>query len=250
MSEPDTERGGSKQVYHSVDFGSKNSWDDWHLIPSSRPVINPPSVKTYQVEIPGGYGSLDLTEVLTGKPMYGNRVGSLEFIVDNGHANWIKIYTDILGYLHGQTLKLALEDDREYYYEGRLTVNEWKSEEHNSTVTIDYDLYPFKKSIHTSGEKWLWDPFNFETGIIRTAVDIRVDGSKSVTLPGSGMPVMPKIYATTDAGSTLSVTVGGNTYALSSGSNMNYNIVLEKDGLTLLFTGNGTVTIDYESGEL
>ena len=31
---------------------------------------------------------------------------------------------------------------------------------------------------------------------------------------------------------------------------MNYNIVLEKDGLALLFTGNGTVTIDYESGEL
>ena len=32
------------EFYHSVVFGEKNTWDDWHLVPSSRPVINPPDV--------------------------------------------------------------------------------------------------------------------------------------------------------------------------------------------------------------
>ena len=33
-----------------------------------------------------------------------------------------------MDYLHGQTMRAILEDDPEYFYEGRFTVNAWKSE--------------------------------------------------------------------------------------------------------------------------
>ena len=71
--------------YHSVNFGDKNTWDDWKLVPSNRPVIDPPTQKTNYIDIPGADGSLDISTALTGYPVYNDRVGSIEFIVMNDY---------------------------------------------------------------------------------------------------------------------------------------------------------------------
>ena len=63
-------------MYHSITFGTKNTWDDWHLIPKTRPLVNPPTVKTNYVDIPCGDGVLDLTETLACRPVHNNRNGS------------------------------------------------------------------------------------------------------------------------------------------------------------------------------
>lgn len=115
-------------MYHSITIGDKNTWDDWHLIPTSRPLFNPPTVKSNLVEIPGGDGTLDLTTALTGRPTYNNRTGSWTFIVQNGFKDWSALYSEIMVYLHGQKFKAILEDDPAYYYEGRFSVNQWKSD--------------------------------------------------------------------------------------------------------------------------
>ena len=168
----------SKQ-YHSITFGDKNSWDDWHLAPTSRPVFNPPKPKYKTVDVPGGDGHLDMSELLTGYPVYENRTGSFEFIVMNGYLEWYESYSNIMDYLHGKKLRAVLDDDREYFYEGRFSVNEWKSDKAYSLIVIDYNVSPYKQSIATSTEEWLWDPFNFRTGIvlIRTLKDIPVTDS-------------------------------------------------------------------------
>ena len=142
-------------MYHSITFGDKNTWDDWHLIPKSRPVFNPPAVKTRFVEIPGGNGSLDLTSALLGRASYKNRTGSFEFIVENGFKEWSVLYSEIMAYLHGKRMRAVLEDDPEYYYEGRFAVNEWKSEANWSSIVIDYEVEPYKKSLTTEGEQSL-----------------------------------------------------------------------------------------------
>ena len=75
------------QKVHSITFRStafgeeRNTWDDWHLVPVSRPVINPPAVHTHYIDIPGANGSIDLTDTLTGGPTFGDREGSIEFMV-------------------------------------------------------------------------------------------------------------------------------------------------------------------------
>lgn len=143
-------------MYHSVTFGNKNCYDEWRLVPSSRPVINPPKLKVQYVDIPGADGSIDLTESLAGRPVFEDREGSLEFIVlndfnvDNYDYNWIDVYTSIMQYLHGQRMTLILEDEPDYYYEGRFTVNSWKSDQNNSTITIDYRLSPYKYRVSGS----------------------------------------------------------------------------------------------------
>ena len=37
---------------HSARIGDKDTWDDWHLIPTSKTVIPPPPVKIKEVDIP------------------------------------------------------------------------------------------------------------------------------------------------------------------------------------------------------
>ena len=66
----------------SIAFNGINTWDTWWLIPSSRPVINPPGFKSNYIEIPGMDGSIDISTVLTGGyPTYSNRTGSIEYYV-------------------------------------------------------------------------------------------------------------------------------------------------------------------------
>lgn len=237
-------------MYHSITFGDKNTWDDWFLIPSSRPVFNPPEVKTSFLEVPGADGVIDLTTVLTGDVHYGSRTGSLEFIVDNGHREWFELYSDISDYLHGQKMRAVLEDDPSYYYEGRFTVNSWKSDKLHSLITIDYVVDPYKLELFSGTEDWLWDSFNFETGLIREYQNLLVDGTLNFYMEGSRKPIVPTFVVSSSDGEGMDVTYNGSSYHLKDGENRVINIKINQGNQHLLFEGNGTVSINYRGGRL
>lgn len=242
-------------MYHSVTFidssgNEKNTWDDWYLIPSSRPVFNPPEVKTQYVDIPGGNGLIDLTESLTSFPVYNNREGSLEFYVENGHKEWDTLYSEIMKFLHGKTLSAYLEDDLGFVYVGRFSVNEWKSDKWWSMVTIDYTVYPYKKERTSSLENWLWDPFDFETGIIREYTSLTVDGSLSLEIIATSEPISPTVIVSNKGTGNLTVKVLGKTYTLQNGNNYLYDTVIKDTNATMVFSGKATISVDYRGGEL
>ena len=83
---------------HSVTFGDKNSWTDFHLVPTSRPVISLPTFKERYVDIPWRSGVADLGSLLTGGPVYANRIGSIEFLVD-GNVITLQAVPDMSGRL-------------------------------------------------------------------------------------------------------------------------------------------------------
>jgi len=150
-----------------------STWDDFKMVPTTRPYVAPPELKTNDIDIPGSDGSLDLTEAPQGYPTYKNRTGSWEFIVMNdfcqpidSREEWYTVYSKVMDYLHGRAFRVILEDDMAYFYEGRLTVNEFASEERYSKITIDYNLKPYKWSILKTSDDWLWDPFNFDSGVV------------------------------------------------------------------------------------
>lgn len=239
--------GSQKAIdYHSIVIGNKNTWDDWHLIPSSRPLFNPPPVKTSYVEIPGGDGILDLTTAMTGKPMYSNRTGSWEFYVENGFKGWSALYSEIMLYLHGKKMTAYLEDDPMYYYEGRFSVNQWRSDPAQSLIVIDYNVAPYKKYV-ASDEKWLWDPFNFETGVIRDYTDLPVRGTLSIVVIGDTMDTIPTI---TSSVRNMKVTFNGVTYTLNQGANIIEAIVIQEGDNPITFTGTGTVSVKIVGGIL
>lgn len=141
-----------------------NTWDDWHLIPTSRPSVAPPAVSTNFVEIPGLNGAIDMSDYLCGRPVYGNRSGSWDFYVDNDHENWETIRMKISNYLHGRKFKISFESDPRFYWEGRFSVGEWKSEATNSRISINYTLSPFKTALADvpADPDLIWNTFNFE----------------------------------------------------------------------------------------
>ena len=143
-------------MYHSITFGTlnggrvtgANTWEDWHLIPSSRPTVAlaPPNLNF--VDIPGRKrGPIDMSDYLTGGTTYGDRSGSFEFYVDNDHENWVTLRDKIISYLHGKKMMMSLEDDPDHYYEGRFSLNEWRSESWNSMVVINYVVRPKNYSV-------------------------------------------------------------------------------------------------------
>lgn len=236
-------------MYHSITYGEKNTWDDWHLIPSSRPVFNPPATKTQYVDLPGGNGQIDLTEALTGYPVYENRTGSHEFYVENGYKEWSDLYSEIMNYLHGKSMEAFLEDDPYYVYVGRFEVNEWKSDKWNSIITIDYNVYPYKKERNSSLDDWLWDPFDFENGVIREYKSLSVNGSLTLKIPPTVEPISPTIIVSNASGE-FKVAIKGKTYILQNGTNYLPDVTISTEEINMVFTGTATVSVDLRGGKL
>lgn len=144
---------GSAVNYHT--------WDDLRLIANGRLVIAPPPLKSNYLAIAGKNGQIDLTETLTGFPLYDNRTGSLEFIVDNQVVNpsqmgridymtWADRYSEIQNLFHGKNVVITMDDDPDYEYYGRLSVNSWGTGQSWSTISFDYTLEPYKYSKTTN----------------------------------------------------------------------------------------------------
>lgn len=263
-------------MYHSITFGEKNTWDDWHLVPTSRPVFNPPAQKVKTIDIPGGDGVIDLSQALTGYPVFQNRTGSFEFIVPNGfepweagiieRQRWYVVYSDIMDYLHGQTMRAILEDDSEYFYEGRFTVNSWKSQKDWSRITIDYSVGPYKWALLSSIDDWLWDPFNFQNGIIRPMLfkDISVTTEPTVRELRAEVfgraPVCPQFITTTSEKRGVHIRFVNPFFEIDETKLLPEGLIQIPEfvffgnlGATIYLwvdSGTGTVSIDFREGRL
>jgi len=244
-------------MYHSITIGEKNTYDDWHLVTPSRPVINPPKVKSNYIEIPGRDGVIDLTDALIGRATYSNRSGSWEFIVLNEYGpgqDWATLYTEIMEYLHGQNYKVVLsDDDPGFYYYGRLDVNQWRSNPTWSRIVIDYNLGPYKYDISYTDQGWLWDPFNFETGYVQSVKNLPITGNSTYdALVVNRIDQYIPIILTSASG--LKVTWQGADYNLDKGTNTIADIKLAIGENTLHFTNTTSstvlVTIDIRGGRL
>lgn len=150
----DTERAGAGNTRHT--------FLDWFLSPVERPSIDKAEVKENYIEIPGTNGGLDLTESLTGSPLYKYIEGTFEFKILNDRKlpilnnkceltkekeiTWEYLNRDIRSFLNGKERYMMLEDDPSWFYKGRFTVGRYDSSETaNSKITIAYKVYPFKR---------------------------------------------------------------------------------------------------------
>jgi len=268
-------------MYHSITFGKdlapvienvngvdvcypygkgefKNTWTDWKIAPSSRPLFNPPKQKTNYIDIPGSSGTLDFSESLTGYPVYDNREGSFEFYVMNDYKPWQERYSEIMGYLHGRTMQVILDDDPKWAYQGRFSVDGWKSSPTWSMITISYNVGPYKSSIVTSVEGWAWDQFVFGTDIIWITSfkdiaidsDVLVDKTFEGVLFGSG-PICPEFVVVSTDGLGMDVQFLDKTVHLDDGKTLIPEFIFYGQSLyTVKIKGHGVISIDFRSRRL
>lgn len=137
-------------MYYSVTFKNsagerKNTWTDWHLIPSSPPMIEPPEVYTNYVEIPGRTaGPIDLTEALTSGPTFKNSEGSWEFVSETDTDNRPALYQEFKQFLHGRSMRIELDEDPQHYYMGRIFVEKPRTGKGHNMYTFKYIIRPVR----------------------------------------------------------------------------------------------------------
>lgn len=193
---------------------SKDAFDDFGLVPANATAISMPELKEQYLEVEGADGKgIDLTDSLAGRPLYSSREGTMTFYRQT-YDNWTIGIPDVANYLHGQKMKVVLDDDPLWYYEGRLQITSIESNEYWATIEISYTFEPYKKRVYacydlaytgtTDDTSYgihrypvLWDLIDFDndnavassyntSGIITLASTVHYFG-------GSQAPVIPTI---------------------------------------------------------
>lgn len=232
-------------------FGDKHTFRDYGMYPSTRFNMLPPEVKDNYIEIPGSDGELDMTQALTGFVNYGNREFTQDYIVVGGRDNWSNVYSTLLNDIHGKKMRVVFDEDPYYFYVGRLKVDEWQSNRQSSIITIKGTFEPYKYEIASTTEDWLWNPFNFENGVIREYADIEVIGTVNLELYGTNRLVYPEINL--KQGTATITEFNGETMSLEliSGAHTYPDIALNNGVNTLTVYGGGAViSIDYRGVSL
>lgn len=209
-------------------FGDKNSYLDYGLI-LTRKVIGTPEAKTYTVDVPGKDGIDDLTEYL-GEVKYYNRALKFEFEAIEEQENYNALFSTIQNDLHGKTDKVILSIDSEFYYLGRIKINEWESDARIGRLVIDVDAHPYKYKINET----------VYSGVIGST------GQLTVNLYNLRKSVTPT-FATQGA---VSITFDNQTYSVSSGTVTIPNILFKKGINVITFKGTSgtTITVRYQEG--
>lgn len=230
---------------NGVLFGEKHSLDDWGLIFSTK-TISAAEPQVTRINVPGRNGAIDYSEVLTNNIKYNDRTLSITFYTKRNVSEYPIIMAEIQNYLQGQKMHIVFDDDCAFYWLGRPQLDSMQCDKSLGKIVITAVVDPYKYTIQSTDEDWLWDPFDFEQGVINEFADLTVNGTLSIDVLQVGRYVNPII--TVD--NPMTVTFEGNTYNLVEGSNLMYEIVLSDTSKTMTFNGNGKVSVNVTGGSL
>lgn len=228
-----------------VKFKGVHSFNDLGLILATKHIDNP-EVKTRYISVPGRDGDIDESELLTGRPNYGNRAISLSFLkLDLAYEDWQQYMSDLATLLHGQKMDIIFDDDPAYYYLGRCELGAITANKKAGKIDISITAEPYKYPVSSSEEPWLWDPFDFVYGVINESNGIEVDGIQEVVFDTFDKPETFTVTTTAD----MEMEYEGRTYHLYEGKNILYSIILNRGTHHAFFMGHGTVTINWQGGK-
>lgn len=132
--------GGCRAVVGGVDLQER-----FGLVMTDESVLGPPPLKRCEVDVPGGDGSIDLSDALSGGPVYGNREHSLVLRMEvGGPREFERVKTEVSNLLHGRRLRYELTCDPGYSYEGRFEVDEYYSRMRSGCVRLKVAADPYK----------------------------------------------------------------------------------------------------------
>ncbi len=217
---------------NAVIIGNINLYNDFDLILTSK-TIGSPEPKTASIDIPGGDGSLDLTENF-GDVKYKNRKITLEFATIVSQEQFLSLFSRIQDTFHGKKMKITLTDDPEFYYVGRIYVDEWKSNKRIGIIKIEIDAEPYK----------------YKNAI--TIVTNQITGATSISCQNLRKQVVPTITASSEVTLVWGITEEnseGTYQKVFSGTITDDNIIFKQGENIVKFTPTGEsalITIEYQ----
>ena len=207
-------------------FDNIHSFEDLKLILTSTD-IPPAEPKTNFIDIPGGDGSLDLTEAL-GDTKFEDRKCTFTFTVFPGE-NPEEKKREVSNLLNGRRCKIILDKDPGYYWSGRCAVDKYKTR---------------NVRIHEITIKATVSPYKLKTNVTKITVPA---GEKIVkNIWNDRKTVVPVITNTAKA----TIMFNGGTYTVEPGNNKVLNIQLREGANKLIVTSSQPVIFTYQEGAL
>lgn len=200
-------------------FGGKRSKEDYGAV-MNYARITPPSVKENYVDIAGGNSSIDLTEAVGGVVFDDGKIEFKFTLFSEADKNSMK------NDLHGKRLKIILEKESDYYYDGRLSVAKEELSGSLYELYIEAKVKPYKLEEKTTLHKEA------------------VNGVKELILFNTRMPAMPQITVT----GSLQLKYEGNVYSLNSGVYEIPEITFYEGINRLNVSGKGSIKLEYRRG--
>lgn len=218
---------------NGITFGSYHSYTDLSLILISKE-IEAPDPKTETIDIPGGDGELDFTE-FSGEVRYKNRKLTFVFYYTGAQSGFLTKFSDIQNKLHGKKLHITLDEDSDFYYVGRVSVDKWKADKNIGKITVEANCEPYK----------------YKNAVTTKTVMFSASTPYAVSLTNLKKSVVPLI--STDKPTTITWT--GGSASISAGNDQIIpELVLREGTNSLTVTGSSSyytrITFNYQEGEL
>lgn len=212
-------------------FDEYHTWTDWKLLLTEKN-ISVAEVKTNYMEMDGASDPIDLSEVLSGEPVYGNRTIYASFFTDEGsYDDRTILLSCIVNRIHGRKVKIVEPDNLEHYFLGRITVKSTHNYPTYAQIEVEAICAPWR--------------YEHEETVNFFAVDS--DVAEEFTLCNSGRKtICPDITVT----GSITVTCNGVTTSMTDGS---YKIATFKlfGGENIIgLSGSGTLTLKYRRATL
>lgn len=232
-------------MFNSVRIGDVDLYDEYGCI-LKHVEIGAPTVQTKYLSIPLKDGDLDLTELLTDKVKYNDREIKIDLKYIGEHL--VAVTSDMENYLHGQRMTINFDEDIGYFYVGRvhLASPAYEVANYGGVIHLVAKCDPYKYTYNSTADDWEWDPFDFEEGVIQDLSNLVVDGTLEVELIADMATIYPKVTSNAQ----MTVQFGTTIVTIPVGTTTLYDFELHEGSNTLVFTGNGTITVDYRGGRL
>ena len=208
-----------------IKFDNVHSFDDLHLV-LSEVSIPPATAKTNFVDIPGGDGSVDLTEAL-GEVKYNDRECTFTFTVFPYEDFEVK-KRKVSNLLNGRRFKIIVDKDPDYYWDGRCSIDEYMSDKNLHKIVVGAVVAPYKLKHNP------------------TNVVVKAGENVHVTLQNGRKTAIPTITCT----ATATIIFNGHTFTFNAGTHRNLNIALVEGDNSMTVTTTGRVTFTYQEGDL
>lgn len=181
-----------------------------------------PSVKSNYVEIDGRDGAIDFTDYF-GNVRYNNRTITCDFVSKD---RTIDKWQEIANKWHGKKGNISFSDDLDYHFVGRINLDVWNCNKSTGS---------FKATI-------VCDPYRYKN----TLTTITKANNQTITLVNGAMPTVPKVKVT----GTTTLTYGDYSVSISAGEWILPSLELKQGENQITLSGSGTVTFEYQEGEL
>lgn len=188
-----------------------------------------PTPKTSYVDVVGGNGTIDLTDVY-GDVFYNDRIHDFNFFsIKTDFVGFAETMKNIIAFLSGKVFKITLDIDPEWYYIGRMELNKYTTTLQIANIGLKATCKPYKYK-------------QYETIVRKT-----ITGNGVANCTNSLMKVCPTFLSDSD----MTVSYDGIEYLLKANTQTQFDDIVFAEGINKVkIAGNGNVDIRYQEGAL